>query len=87
LGAEVLIFESGSALKRIEESCFGESSLKAICIPGQVDFIPESALAANVLEFVGVCEANARFTICEHTLVNERGAGQFNISEDATESV
>jgi hypothetical protein len=73
-GTKVVTFESGSALGRIEELCFYESSLKNIWIPGHVDFIGESAVAVDPLELIEVCDANAQFMISEHILIDERDA-------------
>jgi hypothetical protein len=69
-----MTFESESALKEIEGCCFYESSLTNVHIPSKVDFIGESGLAANALELGKVCDANARFTISEHTHFDEREA-------------
>jgi hypothetical protein len=71
-GVERVAF--GSELKRIEEFCFYETSLKNVSIPSQVDFIGESAVAVNTLGLVEVSGVNAQFTICEHALVDERSA-------------
>jgi hypothetical protein len=73
-GAEMITFESGSALNKIEGFCFYESSLKNICIPSEVDFILKFAFTGNVPELVEVCEANVQLMITEHTRVDQRDA-------------
>jgi hypothetical protein len=73
-GVEMITCESRSALRQIERFWFYESSLKNICIPSQVNFIGESALAANAFALAGICEENDPFTIGECKVVDERDA-------------
>jgi hypothetical protein len=73
-GVEIIAFESESALKRIDGFCFCESSLKTICIPSHVDCIGKCPAATNILHLIDVCEANARFTMSEHTLIDRQDA-------------
>jgi hypothetical protein len=65
-------FESRTSLKRIERCRSGENLLKKICVPSQVDFIEKSALAANPLESVEICESNVQFMTSEHPFVDGR---------------
>jgi hypothetical protein len=74
---EMITCESGSTLMRAEERCFYGNSLRSIWTPNQVDFIGESALAANGLELADVCEVNAQFAISWDIFVDWRDAIAF----------
>jgi hypothetical protein len=57
-------------LRRIENSCFKECSLRSICIPPNVDFIDGSAFARSNYQSITVDSNNRRFSIDQDFLID-----------------
>jgi hypothetical protein len=71
-GVQIVTFEPGSVLKRLEAFGFCKTILKSIPLPSEVDLISRSALADNGLGCIAGRQGNSRFLEHENIFVSRR---------------